>query len=77
MESGFMTEVNPADYFDMLTEVRDSGVMNMMGAPRYLQENFGMSRQDARRTFILWVESLQTSHEPEDTGNDNWKLERL
>ena len=58
-DSGFMTEVNPADYFDMLTEVRDSGVMNMMGAPRYLQENFGMSRQDARRTFILWVEHLQ------------------
>ena len=59
MSSGFMTEVNPADYFELLTEVRDSGVMNMMGAPRYLQENFGMSRQDARRTFILWVEHLQ------------------
>lgn len=77
MKSGFMTEVNPADYFDMLTEVRDSGVMNMMGAPRYLQQEFGMSKQDARRTFILWVESLHTSQEPEDTGNDNWKLERL
>ena len=59
MESGFMTEVNPADYFDMLTVLRDSGVINMMGAPRYLQKEFGMSRQDARRTFILWVAHLQ------------------
>jgi len=59
MESGFMTEVNPDDYFDMLTVLRDSGVINMMGAPRYLQENFEMSSQDARRTFILWVAHLQ------------------
>jgi hypothetical protein len=51
--------------------------MNMAAAPQYLQEEYGMSKQDARRTFILWVESLQTPHEPEDTGNDNWKLERL
>lgn len=75
--SGFMTEVNPADYFDLLTAVRDSGVMNMMAAPQYLQQEYGMSKQDARRTFILWVESLQAPHEPEDTGKDNWKLERL
>ena len=59
MESGFMAEVNPADYFDMLTVLRDSGVINMMGVPRYLQENFEMSSQDARRTFILWVAHLQ------------------
>jgi len=59
MSSGFMTEVNPADYFELLTVLRDSGVINMMGAPRYLQENFEMSRQDARRTFILWVKHLQ------------------
>ena len=59
MSSGFMTEVNPSDYFDMLTVLRDSGVINMMGAPRYLQENFEMSSQDARRTFILWVAHLQ------------------
>lgn len=59
MSSGFMTEVNPSDYFDMLTVLRDSGVMNMMSAPRYLQENFEMSKQDARRTFILWVAHLQ------------------
>ena len=24
-DSGFMTEINPADYFDLLTAVRDSG----------------------------------------------------
>ena len=59
MSSGFMTEVNPSEYFDMLTVLRDSGVINMMGAPRYLQENFEMSSQDARRTFILWVAHLQ------------------
>lgn len=58
-DSSFMTEVDPADYFDLLTAVRDSGVMNMAAAPRYLQTEYGMSRQDARRTFILWVEHLQ------------------
>jgi hypothetical protein len=59
-DSGFMTEVNPADYFDLLTAVRDSGVMNMAATPRYLQTEYGMSRQDARRTFILWIEQLKT-----------------
>ncbi len=58
-DSGFMTEVNPADYFDLLTAVRDSGVMNMMAMPQYLQTEYGMNKQDARRTFILWVENLQ------------------
>ena len=57
--SGFMTEVNPSDYFDFLTAVRDSGAVNMMAMPQYLQTEYGMSKQDARRTFILWVEHLQ------------------
>jgi hypothetical protein len=46
------------EYFDYLVELRDSGVTNMWGAAPYLEQEFGLSRQDARDVLIAWIESF-------------------
>ena len=49
------------EYFEFLTDLRDGGTMNMMGAPRELQLNFGLNKADAREVFQKWCESLAQS----------------
>ena len=46
------------EYFDYLVELRDSGVTNMWGAAPYLEQEFGLSRQDAKDILIAWIESF-------------------
>jgi hypothetical protein len=46
------------EYFEFLTELRDGGTMNMMGAPRELQYEFGLDKTEARKIFKLWTEQL-------------------
>ena len=46
-------------YFEFLTELRDGGTMNMMGAPRELQHEFGLDKTEAREVFSKWRESLK------------------
>ena len=48
-----------AKYFEFLTELRDGGTMNMMGAPRELEHEFGLGRAEAREVFSKWCESLK------------------
>ena len=47
------------EYFEFLTDLRDGGSINMMGAPRELQLNFGLNKADAREVFSKWCESLK------------------
>ena len=49
------------EYFEFLEDLRDSGSMNMMGAPRELQDEFGLDRAEAREVFSKWCESLRES----------------
>ena len=46
-------------YFEYLTELRDGGTMNMMGAPRELQHKFGLDKAEAREVFSKWCDSLK------------------
>ena len=46
-------------YFDYLVALRDSGVTNMMGAGAYLEDNFGLSRYEARDILLEWFESFK------------------
>lgn len=39
-------------HYNYLMDLRDSGVTNMSGAASYLQEVFGLSRQEARAILI-------------------------
>ena len=52
------------EYFEFLEDLRDSGIMNMMGAPRELQHEFGLDRAEAREVFQKWCDSLQSLSPP-------------
>ena len=45
-------------YFEFLNDLREGGTMNMMGAPRELQHEFGLDKIEARKIFQLWTEQL-------------------
>ena len=49
------------DYFEYLTELKESGSMNMMEAPRILESEYDISKDDARRIFFAWIESFKQS----------------
>ena len=48
-----------SDYFDILDQLRASGAINMFGAPRWLEENYGLNRCDARAVFASWTKSYK------------------
>jgi len=43
-------------FFGILDALRESGQMNMFGAPRYLTEEFGLEKNKARAIVKLWME---------------------
>ena len=52
-------------YFEFLNDLRESGTMNMMGAPRELEHEFGLNKIQAREIFGLWTEQFSTAKNPE------------
>ena len=46
-------------FFGILDGLRASGTMNMFGAPRYLQDHFGLSKEDSTRSISLWTKRYQ------------------
>ena len=47
------------EYSDYLESLRQSGVTNMFGAGVYLENEFGLSKKDARNVLIDWMQSYQ------------------
>jgi len=45
---------------EFLLELRDSGEINMFGAGSYLQEEFGMTRYEAKDALLEWMQSFRT-----------------
>jgi hypothetical protein len=45
--------------FEYLDDLRESGTINMMGAPLELQAEFGLDKIEAREIFQLWTEKLK------------------
>ena len=43
------------EYYEYLDALRESGVVNMFGAGAYLQDEFGLSRTEARTIVIAWM----------------------
>lgn len=43
------------DIRDYLNTLRDSGACNMFGAGPYLEQTFGLSRNDARAALVWWM----------------------
>jgi len=52
------SSVDTEDYFSYLDDLRDSGVTNMFGAAPYLQEEFGLDRNEARDILRQWMDSF-------------------
>jgi len=47
-------ETNVFDYLDFL---RESGIINMMGATPYIMEEFDTDKKEARRLLSKWMKS--------------------
>ena len=46
------------DIFDYLDDLRESGVVNMFMAPKMVEEDFGITLQEARKAFVAWTEQF-------------------
>ena len=46
------------EFFEILNDLRESGQINMFGAPKWLQENFDLSKNEARVVFTAWTETF-------------------
>ena len=44
------------EFWDAL---RESGKTNMFGAGRYLQEEFGIDRTEAREVLLEWIKNFE------------------
>ena len=53
------------EYFVYLDNLRQSGTINMMGAPRELQFEFGIDKIEARKSFGLWTKQFSAAKNPE------------
>jgi len=50
------------EYLDLL---RESGITNMFGAGSYLEQEFGLSRQEARAVLKHWMQTFSDQHKGE------------
>ena len=55
----FFEEQAEQAFFEELDELRDSGEINMLGAPRWLVENYGLDKAEAKRIFMAWAEKKE------------------
>ena len=44
-------------YFDYLDKLRESGKTNMFGATVYLEQDFDMTYDEAKRILVQWMTS--------------------
>ncbi len=51
-------EMRKEDLFIVLDDLRESGAINMFGAPRYLMDSFGLTKDEANAIFVEWSEQF-------------------
>jgi len=47
------------EHKEFLDALRESGKTNMFGAGRYLQEEFGIDRTEAREVLLEWIKNFE------------------
>ena len=57
--------------FRYLNRLRESGATNMYGAAPYLQDEFDMTRREARQVLIEWMEWVNSNSSNLDLGYDD------
>lgn len=53
-----MNTILTQEHIDFLNDLRESGETNMFGAGSYVQEEFGVTRQEAKQIVKLWMEQF-------------------
>lgn len=48
--------------FEYLDNLRESGVTNMFGAAPYIEEEFGVTKREAKAFLVEWMETFSTRH---------------
>lgn len=46
------------EYFEFLDALRESGTINMFGAPKVLRDEFGLSKGESYDIFKAWTEKF-------------------
>ena len=44
---------------EFLNELRESGITNMWGAGKYLENEFGVSKKEAKEILISWMKNFK------------------
>ena len=55
-------EVCTDEMLEYLDELRESGETNMFGAAPYVQEEFGLERDEARSVLFYWMHTFSERH---------------
>mgnify|MGYP000850490072 FL=1 len=50
-------------FYEELEIIRVSGTMNMYGAPKWLEDNYDLSRKEALYVFTSWTDFKKEEHE--------------
>jgi len=58
-----MSQIDNKEWFPELDALQKSGVINMFGAPRWLQDNYGLDRASALSIFNAWVKYVEKKYE--------------
>jgi hypothetical protein len=58
-EELFDEDITKEQVFDFLEDLRQSGVTNMFGATPYIQNEFGIGRERARKMLLAWMDSFK------------------
>ena len=59
-------EIVTEEHLEYLDGLRQSGVVNMFGAPAYVEGDFGVSKREAREITSYWMATF----EERQNGND-------
>jgi hypothetical protein len=51
--------IDYSEEFEYLNVLRESGVTNMFGASPYLQQAFGIDKNEAKTILALWMNSFK------------------
>ena len=49
------------EFFWVLDNIRESGKMNMFGAPKWLEENMDLTKAQAKQVFMAWTETFNAT----------------
>ncbi len=59
---GLFNETEIKEMFEYLDDLRESGLTNMYGAGRWLEDEFELPKYQARQVLKAWMDSFSERH---------------